>query len=248
MAEIELSTADGVQTIRISRAEKKNALTSDMYAAMAAALTGGDSSDDVGAHLILGQPGIFTAGNDIGDFIKAATRTGGLSSPVLDFLRAIAASRKPVVAGVDGAAIGVGTTMLMHCDMAYATPDSRFKTPFVDLGIVPEAGSSLLAPRLMGHAAAFELLVMGTGLTAQRAYECGILNGVVDASDLEETAREAAVALAKKPPQALQISRDLIRGKRADILARIDEEAGHFAERLKSPEAQAAFMAFMTKS
>lgn len=248
MDHIELSHSNGVQTIRINRAEKKNALTSDMYSAMARALNDGDGSSDIRAHLILGQPGTFTAGNDIGDFIKAATATGGLGGPVLDFLKAIATSQKPIVAGVDGLAIGVGTTLLMHCDMAYASHTSRFKTPFVDLGIVPEAGSTLLGPKIMGHAAAFELLVMGAEFSASRAYECGLINGVTASEDLEEKALAAAVALSQKPPEALSLSRQLLRGKREDIVARIDEEAALFAQRLKSPEAQNAFMSFMSKS
>jgi enoyl-CoA hydratase/carnithine racemase len=152
-----------------------------------------------------------------------------------------------VVAGVDGAAIGVGTTLLMHCDHVVASNRSVFMTPFVDLGLVPEAASSLLAPRLMGHVRAFELLVMGNQLTAEGALEAGLINRIVAPDMVEATAREAAAAIAAKPRQSLLTARRLIKGDPADILARIEAEAECFAERLTSAEAQAAFTAFMQK-
>ncbi len=241
-----ISTADGVQTIRFNRPDKKNAITTEMYGTIADALAAGDEDDTVRVHLFLGTDGAFTAGNDIGDFMKFATG-GGLGGNVLRFLRALATTRKPMVAGVDGLAIGVGTTMLLHCDLAYASTRSIFRTPFIDLGLVPEAASSLMAPRVMGHARAFELLVAGQPFSANQARDAGLVNAIVEEAGLEETARQAALELAAKPPQALAIARRLMRGETDDIVKRIELEAEHFAERLASEEAQSAFSAFMNK-
>jgi enoyl-CoA hydratase/carnithine racemase len=246
MAEpILISTEDGVRTIRFNRADKKNAITSQMYGLIADALETGDGDDAVRVHLFLGQDGVFTAGNDIGDFLKSAN--GGLGDEVLRFLKALAGAKKPLVAGVDGLAIGVGATMILHCDLAFASGRSTFRTPFIDLGLVPEAASSLIAPRLMGHVRAFELLAAGAPFSAEDALRAGMINAVVEETELEARAQTAAHNLAAKPPEALAIARRLLRGDREDVLARIDEEASHFAERLKSQEAQTAFAAFMNK-
>jgi len=244
---IQTGAVDGIMTVRINRPEKKNALTAGMYAALAHALVRAAAHKDIRATLILGMPGIFCAGNDIADFLKVAMTGSRDSNSVIDFLEAIVLAQKPVVAGVDGMAVGVGTTMLMHCDYVVASVSSQFRTPFVDLGIVPEAGSSLLGPRLMGHHRAFSLLAMGEPMSASEAREAGFVNRVVTSEEVEETARAAARLIAAKPAEALAISRRLIRGDRADVLARMREEAGLFAERLKSDEARAAFQAFMTK-
>ena len=242
-----VTTEAGVRTIRFNRVDKKNAITSDMYATMADALDEGEADPAVRVFLFLGRPGVFSAGNDIGDFIARAT-DGGLGEPVLRFLRGLARAQKPIVAGVDGLAIGVGTTMLMHCDLVYASPATVVKTPFLDLGLVPEAASSLIAPRLMGQARAFELLVLGTAFDAERAREAGIVNAVIASEALEQTATDAARAVAAKPPEALRIARRLLRGDPEEIIARIEEEAVAFRDRLASKEAQSAFMAFMMKS
>ena len=245
--DIETGIVDGVMTIRLNRAHKKNAITSDMYGQMAKALEHSRTHADVRACLLLGSPGIFTAGNDIADFMQVAMSGERGSMAVFDFLEAIIMSQKPLVAGVDGLAIGVGVTMLMHCDYVVASDRSRFKTPFVDLGLVPEAGSSLLAPQLMSHHKAFELLAMGEGWSAEDAREAGFVNRITGEDDLEATAIAAAAEIAAKPPEAMKLSRDLIRGDRSPILARMREEAEIFGERLKSDEAKAAFMAFMAK-
>lgn len=247
MAEIETKIEDGVQTICLNRAEKKNAITGEMYAALAAALKNADSDEAIGTSLILGAKGSFSAGNDIGDFLKAATSAQGLSPAILDFLEAIILCQKPLVAGVDGIAIGVGTTMLMHCDMVLATPTSSFATPFVDLGLLPEAGSSLIAPRLMGHHKAFELLALGETFSAEDALGAGFVNRIVAEDRLEEEAMKLAKAIAAKPRQAMIQSRRLIRGDRSDIFARMREEVELWQERLTSDEARAAFAAFMQK-
>ena len=235
----------GVLTIRMNRAEKKNALDRAMYRAMAEALASAESEEAIRAVLIAGAPGAFTAGNDIADFVAFA-QDGQRPSEVEAFLLALVRSSKPLVAAVDGLAIGIGTTMLMHCDLVFATPRSIFRTPFVDLGLVPEAASSLIAPRLMGPQRAFALLAAGETFDAQAACEANFVTRVVD--DAEEAARLASAALAQKPPEALRISRELVRGDRSAVEERIGVEIDHFAERLTSREAQAAFAAFMARS
>lgn len=246
MSEISVTTEDGVQILRFNRPQKKNAITAPMYRTLADALAAGEADAAVRVHLIAGSPGAFSAGNDIQDFIAFAEE-GRLGDETLRFLHSLATLQKPLVAAVDGLAIGIGTTLLLHCDLAYATPDSVFRTPFLDLGLVPEAASSLIAPRLMGHANAFELLCLGQPFTADKAVDVGLINAVLPPEVMETTAREAAEALAHKPPEALAAARRLMKGDPADIVARIDAEATIFAERLKSSEAQTAFQAFLNR-
>lgn len=247
MTETILKHRDGaVLVLTLNRADKKNALTGDMYATLAAGLAEANDDPAIAATLILGQPGIFCAGNDIKDFIGFAMG-GALGAPVINFLKALVANDKPLVAGVDGGAIGIGTTMILHCDYAVASERAVFATPFVDLALVPEAGSSLIVPELMGHRLAFEMLVMGARFDAARAAATGLVNRVVDAADLEKTALDAAKAIAAKPREAVALSRRLMRGDTGRLLARIDEEARLFAERLKSAEARAAFEAFLSR-
>jgi enoyl-CoA hydratase/carnithine racemase len=245
--EIEIDLRDGVQTIRFARPEKKNSLTSAMYAATQEALQRGDASTDVGAHVIFGSGGVFTAGSDIGEFLARAQGDAGLSGPILAFIRQLPQVGKPLIAAVDGLAVGVGTTLLLHCDLVYATPQASFRTPFLDLGLVPEAGSSLLAPLRMGAARAFELLVLGETFSAERAREAGLINAIVPSDKLEATALAAAKRLVAKPPEALVQSRRMLRGDPDLVLARIDREAAAFVERLQSPEAREAFAAFLEK-
>ena len=247
---IALSRDGAVSVIRMNRPDKKNALTTAMYAAMAEALRAGEADETVAVHVLFGVPGAFSAGNDLEDFARAAA-TGNLGLQVLDFLMALANLEKPIVCGVDGLAIGVGTTALLHADLVYSSDRSLFRTPFLDLGLVPEAASSLLAPRLMGHPVAFELLCLGNGFDAARAASVGMVNRVVAADALEGVAMEAAQALAAKPQGALAAARRLLRSghvtTREEVLTRIAEEAKEFSRRLASPEAKAAFAAFMSK-
>ncbi len=247
---IAVTREGAVSVIRMNRADKKNALTTDMYSAMSAALAAGEADDGVAVHLLLGVPGAFSAGNDVEEFLVAA-RTGRLGLQVIDFLMALASLDKPLVCGVDGLAIGIGTTALLHADLVYASDRSLFKTPFLDLGLVPEGASSLLAPRLMGHPLAFELLCLGNGFDAARAASVGMVNQVVGPEALEPTAMAAARALAAKPREALAIARRLLRSghvtSRDEVLDRITEEAKEFSHRLASPEAAAAFAAFLSK-
>ncbi|WP_048646134.1 crotonase/enoyl-CoA hydratase family protein [Nitratireductor soli] len=243
---VRIERRGALQVIRLNRPEKKNAITRAMYAAMAAALTAGDADDGVRCHVILGQRGAFSAGNDLADFLAVATGGEG-GQEVYDFLLALAKAAKPLVSGVDGIAVGIGTTMHMHCDLTLATPATVFSTPFVDLGLVPEAGSSLIAPMVLGHQRAFALLALGQGLVAEEAKAAGLIHAVVDPDALDDAVYELAERLAAKPPEALRIARDLIRGPREAIIARIGEEAEHFRARLKSDEARTAFMAFMSR-
>lgn len=242
-----ISTEDGVQTLRLTRASKKNALTSTMYAGLRAALIEGDADPDVAVHLLAGSGGAFSAGSDVAEFAERAKGRADLSGPILEFIRYLPLIEKPVVAAVDGLAVGVGTTLLFHCDLVYASPASTFKTPFLDLGLVPEAASSILAPQRMGYARAFELLALGETFAAERALVAGLVNAVVPADQVEATARKAAVRLARKPPEALALCRRLMRGDAAATSAAIEEEARIFAERLVSPEAREAFAAFLEK-
>ena len=236
-----------VRTVRMNRPEKKNALTAPMYDAMAEAFETANTNQDIRCILIMGAPGAFSAGNDLQDFLRAAQGGQGLGNSVLRFLYALARCEKPLVAAVQGVAVGVGTTMLLHCDHVVAGEDARFSTPFVSLGLVPEAGSSLLAPRLMGHRNAFSLLVMGRALDAGEAKACGLVNTVVAPDRADARAMEAASEIAALPPGAVAASRRLMRGPPEETVARIDEEARHFKERLTSPEARAAFEAFLTR-
>ncbi|NKB52915.1 MAG: crotonase/enoyl-CoA hydratase family protein [Rhizobiaceae bacterium] len=246
MADIEVERVGRVQTIRFNRADKKNAITRAMYQTMADALTEADGNEQIGASVLLGQPEVFTSGNDLADFMAVATGAehGG---EVGEYLNAIATGDKPLIAAVDGLAVGVGCTTLLHCDLVYASPRAWLQTPFVDLGLVPEAASSLLAPRLMGHQWAFELLVLGDRFDAERAERAGLINELIRPEHLESHAVAVADRLANKPPEALAVSRQLLRGDRQDVIARLHEESEHFSQRLKSDEARHAFMTFMQK-
>ncbi len=245
---VEARTEAGVSTLRLVRPDKKNALLPAMYTALVGHMIAGEADPAVGAHVFLGSGGVFTAGNDIGDFAARAMSGGSvLEGPVLDFLRLLPRIEKPMIAAVEGLAIGIGTTLLMHCDLVYATPTARLQTPFLDLGLVPEAGSSLLGPQIMGHQRAFEMLVLGEAFSAERAREAGLVNAVVAADVLEATAIAAAQRLAAKPRQALIASRRLMRSDTAALSAAIEAEATLFAERLGSAEAKAAFAAFFSR-
>ena len=246
MSDIIVTDGGAVRTIRINRPEKKNALTLPMYDAMAEAIETAASRDDIACLLIAGHASGFCAGNDIVDFVEM-TKTGALGAPILRFLHALARCEKPLVAAVAGRAVGVGTTLLLHCDYVVAGEDAKLSTPFVALGLTPEAGSSLIVPRLVGHARAFELLVMGHALDAQAARAAGIVNAVVAGAQLEETALAAAREIAALPPVAVKAARALLRGSADDIVARIDQEADIFRQRLTSAEAQAAFAAFLNR-
>ena len=237
----------GVMVIRFNRAEKKNAITSAMYQSMTAALEEANRDDTTRAVAFLGTDGCFSAGNDMGDFLAYAM-SGSQDAPAAAvFIKALALAQKPLVSGVDGLAIGIGTTLHLHCDMTIASPRSFFKTPFVDLALVPEAASSLLTPRIMGHQRAFAMLVAGEGFSAASALDAGLIWKVVEPQEVEPQTLALAASLAAKPPQALKIARNLLRGPREAVLERMDEELVQFSSQLRSPEARAAFEAFMRR-
>lgn len=240
---IAIIVEQGVMEIHIDRPDKKNALTAPMYRAMTAALEEASARADIGALLFAGRGDAFCAGNDLKDFM--AGPEGGAAA--FAFIRAIAAFDKPIVAAVQGLAVGVGTTMLFHCDLIYAAPDARFIMPFVNLGIVPEAGSSLLAPATLGHAKAAAMLLLGEPMDAATADQAGLVTAIVPADALLAHARAKAAALVAKPPQALALTRRLMRGDPSVLAARIEEEAKLFSQTLASPEAQEAFTAFFEK-
>ncbi|AXK83209.1 crotonase/enoyl-CoA hydratase family protein [Pseudolabrys taiwanensis] len=243
-----LITDDGpVRVIRMNRPEKKNALTLAMYDAMAEAIETVANDAAIRCLVIAGHESVFCAGNDLNDFVAMAQGGGGLGAPILRFLHALARCDIPVVAAVNGAAVGVGTTMLLHCDQVIAGESASFSTPFVGLGLVPEAASSLIAPRLMGHARAFSLLVMGKRLSATDAKDAGIVNLVVPPAAVDGEALTAARTIAALPAEGVKIARRLMRGAPDEIAARIDAEADAFKKRLGSAEAQAAFAAFFSR-
>lgn len=243
---IVIERRDAVQIIRFNRPDKKNAITRAMYAAMTTALQTGEADGTIKAHVFLGTKGAFSSGNDLKDFMAFAMG-GAMGSEVFDFLNCLATLAKPVVSGVDGLAIGIGTTIHMHCDLTFATSSSVFKTPFVDLALVPEAASSLLAPATMGHQRAYAMLAMGEAFSAEQARDAGLIWKVVDSASLEADTIAAAHTLAAKPPIALSLAKRLLKGDQTAVLKRIAEEGAHFATQLKSDEAKAAFMAFMAR-
>ena len=247
---IKTATFNGVATIEIARPEKKNALTVAMYQAMSDALAAAQADPAVRAVLITGQPGIFTSGNDIEDFMSRPPGGGSDSaeSPVFRFMRALLECDKPVVAAVTGAAIGIGTTMLLHCDFVYVSDEARLAMPFVSLGLVPEFASSLLVPQLMGQARAAEKLLLGDPFTPEQAVEFGLANAVLPAGEVVNHARRVAERFNGLPPGAVREAKALLRRpQREAILQTIRSEGELFAARLRSPEAMEAFQAFFQK-
>jgi enoyl-CoA hydratase/carnithine racemase len=235
-----------VRILRLNRPEKKNAMTDAMYDTLSDALDDAAASAAIRCVVITGGPAAFSAGADLNDFLRAA-HGEGLRSQAVRFLHTLAGSGKPLVAAVEGVAVGIGTTLLLHCDYAVAAENARFQTPFVHLGLVPEAASSLLMPRLAGPRRAFEFLVMARPFGAADARAAGLVNEVVPAGEAEAAALNAARHIATLPAEAVALSRQLIRGDAAEIDARIDEEAALFSQRLKSDEARAAFEAFFSR-
>ncbi len=244
---IRTATLNRVLTIEIARPEKKNALTQAMYTAMAEALIAATADAGVRAVLITGQPGIFTSGNDIEDFMQRPPQ-GDDMSPVARFMNALLDCDKPVVAAVTGAAIGIGTTLLLHCDLVYVSDEARLAMPFVSLGLVPEYASSLLLPALMGHAKAAEKLMLGEPFTGADAVDCGIANAVLPAGEVVNHARRMAERFNALAPSAVRETKRLMREPlRARIREVMATEGALFAGRLRSPEAMEAFQAFFQK-
>jgi enoyl-CoA hydratase/carnithine racemase len=246
MANINQTRDGAVLRIEIARPEKKNALTGAMYAALAAAIASAEQDEGVRVMLLSGVGGAFTAGNDLQDFLAAPPQAD--AHPVFHFLTALSHAAKPIVAAVSGPAIGIGTTLLLHCDLVYADETARFALPFVNLGLCPEAGSSLLLPAVAGYQRAAELLLLGEPFGAEKAYECGIVNAVVPAAEVAATALAAAQQLAAKPPAALRATKKLMkRPVLAGLEQAMKEEAAQFARMVASEEAKEAFAAFLEK-
>jgi len=244
---IQVERERGLLTLRLNRPDKKNALTRAMYSHLAEALKLADNDPEIHAVLITGSSECFTAGNDIADFIQQPP--SGLDSPVFQFMLNLLECRKPVIAAVAGAAVGIGTTLLLHCDLVYVSRDARLRMPFVNLGLCPEFGSSLILPRLLGQAKAAELLLLGEGFSGEQAAVWGIACEALGSG--EETlakAREMALRFESLPPEAVRISKQLMRAPDREMLRKVIEEEGAlFTQRLRSPEAMAALAGFINR-
>lgn len=246
MSAIQTDLSAGILTITFNRLDKKNSITRDMYAALADALAQGQAKPDCRVVVIQGHETIFSAGNDIADFLNLPP--SDQDAPVFRFLRGIANFSKPIVASVCGPAVGIGTTMLFHCDLVVAGDNAAFSMPFVNLGLCPEAASSLLVPQMMGYHRAAEALLLGEPFYAEAALEVGLVNRIVPPTEANATAQRMAQKLAAKPMSALIETKRLMKGgQQAAVQARMMEEAVSFGRMLKEPAAREAFGAFMEK-
>ena len=240
------SCAEGVCELRFDRPEKRNAITHQMYQALAAHLRAALADQAVRAVVLSGAGASFSAGNDLNDFLTGPEFTS--AHPVMDVLRTLATFDKPLVAAVHGTTVGIGVTMLLHCDLVVAAQGTQLLMPFVALALVPEAGSSLLLPRLVGQQRAAELLLLGEGLEAAAAERLGLVNRVVEADRLLDEARSLAQRLARQPAEALRATKRLLRGDTVEVLARIEAEAKLFGACLKSEEFRAQVRAVLARS
>ena len=243
--EIRVTTGTAICEIRFNRAAKRNAITTAMYAVMRDALLAAEADDAVRVVLFTAEGDSFTAGNDLADFLLPRQSPG--EAPVFGFLRALATATKPLVAAVKGNAVGIGTTMLLHCDIVVAAPTARLQVPFVNLGLVPEAASSLLLPRLIGHHRASAMILLGEVLDADAAHAAGLVTRIVATDRLDTEARAIAATLAAKAPTAVRLAKALLKGPPDAMLAQMDEEARHFEAQLKSAECKEAITAFFEK-
>lgn len=246
---IKVSKAGKVVEIALARAGKRNAITDAMYAALADALEAADDNDDVAAVILLAEGETFTAGNDLKDFIAiASSGHQHRTMSVGRFLMALTQFSKPLIAAVQGNAVGVGTTLLLHCDLVFADPDAKFSTPFVALGLTPEGASSQLLPARIGHVRAYSMLAMGEIFSADAALSAGLINEIAPSGGALTKARAAAELLVQRPPNALAITKRLIRGDQQSIRKLFVEEGKYFYNQTKSIEAQNAFKAFLQKT
>ncbi|MBI5907366.1 MAG: enoyl-CoA hydratase [Burkholderiales bacterium] len=241
--EVKLSNDDGVLTVTMARPEKRNALTNDMYRILADALASAETDPAVRVLLLCGEGDMYTSGNDIGDFAAVASGKVQGERHVFRFLRGLAEFTKPIVAAVQGRAVGIGTTMLLHCDIVVLAEGAKLSTPFVSLALVPEAASSILLPTRIGHLRAFEMFALGEPIDAASALAWGLANRVVPLATLRGEALTVARKLAEQPVGSLIATKRLMRDS-AMIKARIESESTCFAERLNSAEAKEAFAAF----
>jgi enoyl-CoA hydratase/carnithine racemase len=239
------ATAGGISQIRMNRPEKKNALTLAMYQAMAEALKSADGDPAARVIVITGVDGCFTSGNDLADFLANPGLEG--ESPAIRYLHALSTTGKPVIAAVTGLAVGIGVTMLLHCDLVYAAESATFQLPFVNLGVVPEAASSMLLPRMLGHQRAAELLLLAEKIDASAAQRLGLVNAVCPANDLAAFVTQRAAVLAAKPPSSLRLTKALMKRELESVPARMAEESKFFSHQLASPEAREAMEAFLQR-
>ena len=242
---VKIELIDNIRVVTMNRPDKNNALTQDMYAVMADAVANADEDPQVRAVIITGVEDIFTSGNDLNDFLKAPMDDA--ETPVWRFLRAIATTTTPLLAAVNGAGVGIGTTMLLHCDFVYASENARFHLPFINLALVPEAASSLLLPRCAGYRKAAELLMLGEPFDANEALEAGVVTAVATENSELEMAMATARKLAEKPPSALRQTKALLRGESQSMAERLKAEGDEFKVCLKSPEAKEAMTAFFER-
>ena len=240
-----VSTEDRVMRIELNRPEKKNAFTPEMYPIVADALEEADASPQVRVILIHGQKDCFSGGADLKDFRVAAGEMEDTFAR--GFLTKLPKTRKPIVAAVGGVAVGIGTTMLFHCDLVYAADNAKFIVPFIDLAVVPEAGASMLLPRLAGYQRAAEVFLLGKPFGPERALELGLVTRIVPADELLEEAYDTALVLAQKPPAAVMATKALLKREREPVASRIDAETRVFLDLMSSPETQEAVNAFFEK-
>ena len=244
--DIRCITDGGVATLSFNRPDKKNAITADMYASLTQGLLDAASDDAVRVIVIAGSPGVFTAGNDLEDFLHHPPQ--GNDSPVLRFMRSLRDQPKPVIASVNGMAIGIGTTLLMHCDLVYASEQARFAVPFTQLGLCAEFASSLLLPQLTGYHRAAEMLLTGEFFSADTAAEIGLVNRVVPAAELDDFVRSKSQALAALPSDAVRTTKRLMKAAQASTVDVVmQEELTEFTRLLSGPDAKEAFEAFIQK-
>ena len=240
-----VARVDGICEVRLNRPEKRNAITFLMYEQLTRALGAAQADESVRAVMLSGEGASFSAGNDLQDFLSGPALSA--AHPAMQFLRTLATFGKPLLAAVQGQTVGIGVTMLLHCDLIVAARAAQFTLPFVALGLVPEAGSSLLLPRLIGQQRAAELLLLGQPFNADTAYRLGLVNSVVEEGALLDETRALARAVAQQPPAALAATRRLLRGDTDELLARIEEEASIFGAQLQSEEFRARVRAFLTR-
>jgi len=244
---ISITISETIQHIQIQRADKMNAFTDEMYQSVSTALKNSHKANDIKVNLISGVPGCFTAGNDIADFLTYAKK-GAFGSGVIDFLTTLGTLDMPLILAIDGPAIGIGTTITFHADLIYATPEATFATPFADLGLTPEAASSYLMPKTIGHARAYEMLALGEKYTAEDACRAGFVNKIIPADQLISHSLTIAKKLSKKPESSLLATKQLLKSEREYILTVMEKEVEIFSKQLQSEEAKTAFSSFLNKT
>lgn len=244
---ISIEAKGGITVIRFDRPETQNALTVEMLAMISDALVLGERDGRNKAFVIVGSPGVFSVGNDLRELINFADE-GRIDESITRFLKTIATIEKPLIAAVDGLAMGMGATILLHCDYVVASEWSAFESTCVELGLIPSGAATLLAPRVMGHQRAFEFLVLGERFDVERAYQAGLVNRIVPAADVENAALAIARKLAGRSMETAGMTRRLMRGDRREVLSRIDQEIGHILTRLRSPLARDTLVAYMRKA